>query len=533
MMPTLPQHIEASEVAQLVLGDEAVALSRLPGPMPIFYATIHARQWLDAAVSFHRQGARLVALWGLDRRNNHKGFAVQATYATNAGLYWLDLPLEPSTDGVRYPDLSGIFLSAARMQRAVYDLLGLIADGAPDQRPWLRHGSWPDNYFPLRRDHSGREQFAAADGVYDFVRVEGEGVHEIPVGPVHAGIIEPGHFRFSVVGEKVLRLEERLGYTHKGTEKRFEGLLPADGVKLAARVCGDATVAYSWAYCMALESLSDTPPSARAQALRALALERERVANHLADLGALGNDAGFAFGLAQFSRLREDWLRMQEIIMGHRLMMDWIVPGGVRSDPDALLRRQLSRQHETILQQLAILHDIYDGHTGLQDRFAHAGRIPTQLAQDLGLTGMAARASGLPIDIRLEPGMEPYRLHLSRSTVPCGGDVSARVALRFEEIQQSIRFMQNVIDSLPVGPSQVALPPPQPGAMAAGWVESWRGEVLFALELDERGKVLRAHPHDPSWQNWPALEHAILGNIVPDFPLINKSFNLSYTAQDL
>jgi Ni,Fe-hydrogenase III large subunit/Ni,Fe-hydrogenase III component G len=507
----------------------------LNAAMPAWHRQVSSDEWLDVARQMRVSGARLVALWGVDRRNLDQAMAIQAAYATDQGLCWVDLALPADESGSwSYPDLSGLFPAATRMQRAVRDLLGLDANGAEDTRPWLRHGSWPDSYFPLRRDHTGREQFPSADDSYPFVHVDGDGVHEIPVGPVHAGIIEPGHFRFSVVGEKILHLEERLGYTHKGIEKHFEGMAPHDGVRLAGRISGDATVAYAWAYCMALESLTATTIPARAQALRAIALERERVANHLGDLGALGNDAGFAFALAQFSRLREDWLRVHEQGMGHRLMMDWIVPGGVRAEPDAVVLRSLYRQNDAILKEVETLHTIFDEHTGLQDRFANAGRVPTTLASALGVTGLAARASGLPIDIRLRPGMAPYDDH-PLSAVSLGtGDVAARVTLRFDEIRQSIRFMQGLLDSLPVGDSQRSLPVPAAETrFGVGWVESWRGEVLVALEQDSRGRLLRVHAHDPSWQNWPILEHAVMGNIVPDFPLINKSFNLSYSGQDL
>ncbi|HXI37217.1 MAG TPA: NADH-quinone oxidoreductase subunit C, partial [Burkholderiales bacterium] len=262
-------------------------LERLRAPLPMFRGVVDARQWQEAARAVAGQG-RLVALWGADN-------AVHAAYALASGLYWLEL------EGKRYPDLASHFPFAGRMQRAAADLFGVLADGAVDTRPWLDHGAW-----------KGSE---AKD--YPFVQVKGDGVHEIPVGPVHAGTIEPGHFRFSVVGEKVLRLEERLGYTHKGIEQRFTGLAPLEAHRLAGRVSGDSTVAYAWAYCMALESAAGVTIPARAAWLRALMLERERVANHLGDLGALGNDAALGFGLAQFSRLREDWLRASARAFGH------------------------------------------------------------------------------------------------------------------------------------------------------------------------------------------------------------------------
>ena len=262
------------------------------------------------------------------------GFSVCAAYALADGLVWLDLPLP--ADAPAYPDLAPFFPCAVRMQRAAADLLGIVAAGARDTRPWLDHGAWPRRPVPVARAGARRRGLARAGEVvdYPFVRVAGDGVHEIPVGPVHAGIIEPGHFRFSVVGEKVLRLEERLGYTHKGIEKRFTELAPLEAHRLAGRVCGDSTVAYAWAYCMALESAAGCAVPPRAAWLRALLLERERVANHLGDLGALGNDAALAFGLAQFSRLREEWLRVSKEVFGHRLMMDCVVPGGTAVDVD-------------------------------------------------------------------------------------------------------------------------------------------------------------------------------------------------------
>ena len=297
-------------------------VERLPAPLPIWHGSVRDG-WSAAARNVAAGGGRLLSLWAAD--HGADGFAVSAAYAVREGLLWLELPL---ADGhTTYPDLASLFPFAGRMQRASADLLGIAAEGAADTRPWLNHGAWGRDFHPLR--HDAARQAAPAPGAvadYPFVRVEGDGVHEIAVGPVHAGIIEPGHFRFSVVGEKVLRLEQRLGYTHKGIEQRFTQLAPLDGHRLAGRVSGDSTVACAWAYCMALESAAGCEIPERAAWLRALMLERERVANHLGDLGALGNDAGLAFGLAQFSRLKEDWLRVSKEVFGHRFMMDGVAP---------------------------------------------------------------------------------------------------------------------------------------------------------------------------------------------------------------
>jgi Ni,Fe-hydrogenase III large subunit len=356
------------------------------------------------------------------------------------------------------------------------------------------------------------------------------------VGPVHAGIIEPGHFRFSVVGEKVLRLEQRLGYTHKGIEHRMTQLAPLDACRLAGRVSGDTTVGYAWAYCMALESATQTTVPERAAWLRALLLERERIANHLGDLGALGNDAAFAFGLAQFSRLREDWLRVSRQVFGHRLMMDCIVPGGVQCDIDLARREQLLQQCDAVEKEVRTLFNIYEAHAGLQDRFMTTGRVSPALAASLGLTGLAGRASSQSWDLRCDQPWLPYSEMQVAMATHHNGDVAARVAVRFDEVFESMRLIRRILVEMPLGDVVCPVLLPQQASCGAGWVEGWRGELFVALELagtDQGQRILRCHLHDPSTQNWPVLEHAIMGNIVPDFPLINKSFNLSYSGQDL
>ncbi len=506
----------------------------LPGAMPAVLARVNHDEWNEAARSVHESGGKLVALWGADNRERDGAFCVSAAYATAEGLALLALPITQDAAGGNplYPDLSGVFHCAARMQRALFDLLGLQADAADDQRPWLRHGAWPEGVYPLRKDFDAQQHFDNAQEVYPFVRVEGEGVHEIPVGPIHAGIIEPGHFRFSIVGEKVLRLEERLGYAHKGIDKRFETFTVAQGYRLAGRVSGDATVAYAWAYAQAAESLLCITPPARAIWLRALMLERERIANHLGDLGALGNDAALAFGLSQFMRLKEDWLRWAAEAFGHRFMMDCIVPGGVVRDLSPERAGKLGRLAYDIEREAHALRHIYDEHAGLQDRFITTGRVTPQLAVRLGLVGFAARASGQTHDLRVDHPCTPYDQLEVKVASQRNGDVAARVAVRFDELFESLRLIHLMLHKLPVGEVLIDLPQAQPESLGVGWVESWRGAVLVALEAGEGGMIRRCHAHDPSWQNWPLLEHAAMDNIVPDFPLINKSFNLSYSGHD-
>lgn len=500
----------------------------LPGVVPAWHANVNAREWRETAQGVLDQGGRLVAIWGSDWRSSGVGFAVHAAYAIRAGLLWITLPVQST-----FADLSDLFPAANRMQRTLTDMLGIAAEGARDQRPWLRHAAWPRHAHPLRHDFDPVQAAPAGQDNYAFVPVSGEGVHEIPVGPVHAGTIEPGHFRFSILGERVLRLEERLGYAHKGIERRFEQMTLEEGARLAGRVSGDSCVAYAWAYSMAVEGVAQMTIPARAAGLRALCLERERVANHLGDLGFIGNDAGFAFGLAQFSRLKEDWLRISAAAFGHRYLMDAILPGGMASDLGREAWSRIAREADLVEKEVRTLKAVYDDHAGLQDRFINCGKVAPELAAKMGLTGLAGRASAQSWDLRAQFDWAPYDQLEVRIATHRNGDVAARVTVRFDEIFESLRLIRTLLDKLPAGPHRVPLPAVAAGGLGLGWVEGWRGEVLVALETGPHGKIVRCHPHDPSWQNWPLLEHAVIGNIVPDFPLINKSFNLSYSGHDL
>jgi Ni,Fe-hydrogenase III large subunit/Ni,Fe-hydrogenase III component G len=482
--------------------------------------------------SVQDRGGRLVALWGSDDRASGNGFVAHIALVTEKGLICLNVSLPAEQPA--YPDVSRIFPVAERMQRAAYDLLGIYAHEGHDHRKWLRHGAWHGGSFPLRKDFDAAQSRTDDADNYPFVQVSGQGVHEIPVGPVHAGIIEPGHFRFSVVGETILRLEERLGYVHKGIEKRFESLDVQKAAKLAGRVSGDSTVAYAWAYAMAAESIAGITPPDRALLLRALFLERERIANHLGDLGYLGNDVSLSFGFAQFWILKEQVLRNNAALFGHRYLMDRIIPGGVAADLPESNKRVLFEECAMLEREVRVLRGIYEEHAGVQDRFIAAGRIEPKLAARLGLCGLAGRASSQSWDARVQFPCAPYdKLDVQMATYR-NGDVAARVIVRFDELFESLRLQREILVRLmhDGGPAVTLDKLPAHG-FGVGMVEGWRGEVLVAIHTDAQGNLTRVHPHDPSWQNWPALEHAVIGNIVPDFPLINKSFNLSYSGQDL
>jgi Ni,Fe-hydrogenase III large subunit len=512
---------------------------KLPGAPRTRGLGVTAEEWSRCAGDVAASGGRLLAMWAsasldwdddatLEIEDIYAGPAgrepardgsswateIYAAFVIDAGVLILELSVRldagSPVDRHDYPGIEALFPCAARMQRALFDMSGIRASDS-DRRPWLRH----------------------PPGGYELVRVAGEGVHEIAVGPVHAGIIEPGHFRFSVVGEKVLRLEERLGYTHKGIERRFKELPLLEGHRLAARIAGDCAVAHSWAYCQALEGMADCVIPPRAAALRGLFLELERIANHLGDVGALANDAGFAFGLSQFSRLKEQLLRAVSQAFGQRYLLDAVVPGGVRMDISAESSKSLAARIAAIRDEAAELRAIYDDHAGVRDRFTDAGILTAELALRLGVLGLVGRASGQALDARLDFPCAPYDAFPPIRVVRQEGDVAARVAVRFGELAESCRLAASLLASLPQGAHLTSIKPPPDRSFATGLIEGWRGPVFVALEAGPAGGIRRCHPHDPSWQNWPALEHAILGNIVADFPLINKSFNLAYSGVDL
>lgn len=507
----------------------------LPGSLPGSRVCANREQWLQCAATLGESGARLLTLWGTDDRDRDARFRIYAAYLLTEGMLLVEHAIDATADPA-YPSVAAIFPVAQRMQRAVYDLLGMAAEENPgneaDKRGWLRHGGWPKNFFPLRRDVDGSQQYPNVSAPYPFVTVEGSGVHEIAVGPVHAGTIEPGHFRFSVVGEKMLRLEERLGYTHKGAAKLLEKMPQSEGHRLAARLSGDTAVAFAWAYCAALESLAATAIPARATLLRALALEHERLANHLGDLGALGNDAGFAFGLTHFSRLKEDLVRINSIAFGARYLLDYVIPGGVAVDLPAHAPALLLNLYSRLETSVTNLRSIYDEHAGLQDRFRGTGRLEQCVAEKLGALGLVARASGIACDLRVDHPWPPYDRVTPKCMTRSTGDVAARVQLRFDEIYESLRLCRAFLQTLPAGSIHTPVPDAAPYQLGLGVIESWRGPVLIAIETGPDGSIRRCHAHDSSWQNWPLIEYAVIGDIVPDFPLINKSFNLSYSGQD-
>ncbi|CDN54691.1 Formate hydrogenase HycE [Neorhizobium galegae bv. officinalis bv. officinalis str. HAMBI 1141] len=426
-----------------------------------------------------------------------------------------------------YPSVARRHPPALRLERALRDLTGLEPEGLPDSRPWLDHGRW-NLRFPLGEKAIGLAEAAP----YEFLPAEGESLHRIPVGPVHAGIIEPGHFRFTANGETVVRLEERLGYVHKGIEGLMAGADLGRALQLAGRTSGDSTVAYAYAFSRAAEAALglDIPP--RAVWLRALMAELERLANHLGDIGAICNDAAFPLMLAHCGALRERVLRVADAAFGHRLMRDCIVPGGVAADLDEAGAAGLRTLLAEIRRKFPALVDLYDNTASLQDRMVGTGILVPDLARLYGAGGYVGRASGRAFDVRRALPYPPYDVLRFDVPVLDQGDVNARIWIRIREVEQSLSLIEQILDQLPPGPTRHDVADNGEVREGMAVVEGFRGDILVWLRL-AGNRVDRCHLRDPSWFQWPLLEAAIEGNIVADFPLCNKSFNCSYSGHDL
>jgi Ni,Fe-hydrogenase III large subunit len=429
----------------------------------------------------------------------------------------------------RFPSVGWWHAPAIRPERTIRDLAGLEPEGAPDLRPWLDHGRWGVSH-PLG-PATTMETGAAP---YVFLPVEGESLHQIPVGPVHAGIIEPGHFRFTASGETVVRLEERLGYVHKGIGALAQGASIAQAARLAGRASGDSTVSYAFAFSRAVEAALGVEAPPRAQWLRALMAELERIANHLGDIGAICNDATFTLMHAQCGILRERVLRAVDTCFGHRLMMDRVVPGGVAAELAPNAEPVLRGLVTEIGRRFPGLIELYDNTASLQDRTMGTGTLSRALATRFGAGGYVGRASGRSFDARRSPGYPPYDTLDFVVPTRGEGDVNARVWIRIREIEQSLSLIDQILARLPGGPISVPFDtaPARPSEGAA-LVEGFRGDVLVWLRLRPDGTIGHCHLRDPSWFQWPLLEAVIEGNIVADFPLCNKSFNCSYSGHDL
>lgn len=428
----------------------------------------------------------------------------------------------------RYPSVGLHHAPALRLERAARDLFGLEAENAPDTRPWLDHGRWG-----VTRPLGAAAELWTDPSPYEFLPSEGAGLHQIGVGPVHAGVIEPGHFRFTVNGETIVRLEQRLGYAHKGIEGLMAGSPLPKAAKLAARLSGDSTVAYALAFAQAVESALGAVVPPRSVWLRALMAELERLANHLGDIGAICNDAAFVLMHAHCAALREQVLRAAGAAFGHRLMRDRIVPGGVMVDLNDEGAAALRRLLDGIRHRFPTLVELYDDTASLQDRTVGTGQVSRALAKEYAAGGYVGRAAGRAFDARRLPGNAPYdRLEFDVPVLE-EGDVNARVWIRIREVEQCLRLAEQLLGQMPAG--EIMRPIASGGGPSEGMalVEGFRGDILVWVRLDADKRIVRCHLRDPSWFQWPLLEAAVENNIVADFPLCNKSFNCTYSGHDL
>lgn len=475
--------------------------------------------WLRQAADLAIGHADMLGLWS-------DGAAVYLAVG-QAEAHRLEILSLPCPDR-RFPSVGRLHPPALRLERAIFDLYGLEPQASPDRRPWLDHGRWG-----LRHPCANSEPVAAEGNAYAFLTAEGAPLHQIPVGPVHAGIIEPGHFRFTANGEIVVRLEERLGYVHKGTAQLMAGAPIAQAARIAGRISGDSTVAYALAFARAVEMAQGRNVPRRAVLLRALMAELERIANHFGDIGAICNDASYPLIHAHCSILRERVLRAAHTAFSHRLMMDAIVPGGVAADLSAESGEQLRSLIRNLGPGFDQIVDAYDNTASLQDRTVRTGILRPELARAYACGGFVGRASGRSFDARRFVQYPPYDELAFEVPVRVEGDVDARVRLRIEEVRQSIALAGQILDRLPKGPLKSESPAPPASGEGLALVEGFRGDILAWVRIAPEGSVEACHLRDPSWFQWPLLEAVIENNIVADFPLCNKSFNCSYSGHDL
>jgi Ni,Fe-hydrogenase III large subunit/Ni,Fe-hydrogenase III component G len=519
--------LEAS--LRAVAGDQLTAL-RTVGPDQV-HLVVDAPAVPPMAAALREQfGAELALMVGDDRRLTHGRYDVHYLFAQARENWFVHASAPVAPDQPAIASLAALSYPASRFEREIYDLFGIHATGHPDPRPLVRHGFWPDDYFPLRKD-AGRPTLIDDGRPFPFGQVRGEGVFEIPVGPVHAGVIEPGHFRFSMAGETIIDMKARLYFTHKGTEKLFEGRVPDAGVELAERISGDTTAGHAMAFCQALEAGTGIEIPERARYLRVILLELERLYNHVADVGAIVSDTGFAVAQSHGLRLRERLLALNKRVTGSRLLRGVLQPGGVRLDlPRGL---DLVGQVTAVAADFQSIVDICLENTLVADRLDGTGRLLTATARDHGVLGFVARASGIDRDVRRDHPCAAYRALQFQVPVLTSGDVKARALVRIEEVRQSVSLIEQAAGALPAGPLAVPVPPLPPFEPAFALVEGWRGAITHWLMGNAEGRLHRVKVLDPSFLNWPPLSYALLGNIAPDFPLCNKSFNQSYSGNDL
>ena len=506
-------------------------LATLPDVRPVGHhrvtATVQSGGLVDVAASLFADGMRLALVSGHD-----DGVSMRAVYLFTGGppdsRVELHVPIDRSRPQV--PSLAELSFPASRFERELSDLFGIEPVAHPQPRRLVLHQHWPPGWHPMRYGSGDVPPMVVDAGSFPFVPVEGTGVYEIPVGPVHAGLIEPGHFRFWVVGETILRMKARLWFVHKGIERLCEGKDVAVGLEIAERISGDTAVGHGLAYCLAVEDARQTRVPEDAQLLRSALLELERLYNHVADIGALCNDVGFGLAHAWALTLREHLLRLNRAVTGHRLLRGGVVPGGAR-----VLRLPSQADLGEIGQRFEELVELITSSALVMERFTGTAILDEAQARDLGVIGLVGRASGLEFDARTTHPLADLG-DTFLPAVQSSGDVLARFCLRVDEVRISLSLLADLVGRSDALDVVTWIEDRSGGQLSEGGVgiaEGWRGAVVHRVELDGEGRLVRVKVVDPSFLNWPALPVCLTDTIVPDFPLANKSFNLSYAGNDL
>ncbi|MFN3740287.1 MAG: NADH-quinone oxidoreductase subunit C [Thermodesulfovibrionales bacterium] len=504
------------------------------------YLEVKREDFKDICVYMsYRKQAMLRLMFATDERGIDARFRIYTVFSIPGidKFYIVVLPVE--ADDPSFPSLTKQIPAAHWYEREIRDMFGIVPQGHPDLRRLILHDSFPENSYPLRKDWSITENELKqwGEGIiqkapYQFMEVKGEGVYEIPVGPVHAGIIEPGHFRFSAVGETIFFLEPRLFYTHKGTEKHFESMSFSEGIRLAERVSGTSSFSHSVAYCMAVERMAGIEIPEKAKAIRTLLLELERLYNHIGDIGNMCAGTGLAVGYAKGALIKERLMQLNQRLTGSRYLRGVNVIGGVNRDI-FLEADDILSTIETVKREYKGLMRLLLGNLSHIERLENTGRLSKDIAQRLGVTGVAARASGINDDIRkAHPHLLYDRLEFEAHTMT-KGDVYARMMVRADEAECSISMINALLESNYKGELSAGLKDIPAFSYSLGYTETPRGSVFYWVMSDKDGRPYRVKLRSPSYCNWPAVPFAVHGNIVPDFPLCNKSFNLSYSGTDM
>ncbi len=476
--------------------------------------------------------AHFVTLVPVDERSTKRSLSVLYIFSVAHDDLFLILSVPVDPRNMELPSISTHVESANWFEREMKDWFGIIA--FPNIYRLASHPDWPEDVHPMLKDFKADQKVPRVRGDFEFKRVEGEGIFEIPVGPVHAGIIEPGHFRFSVAGEPIINLEAQLFYTHKATEKIGEGLTPERTVFLAERISGDTSFGHALAFCHAIERMSAIEIPERALVSRTILLELERLYNHIGDIGAIMLDVGYGVGASMASHLKEQLLQSNEILTGSRLLRGMAAIGGIRRNiEDTPSKRQtlhdVSRNQRKSFENLV---EIAMSSSSTLDRLETTGQLTHKEAFRLGVIGLAGRASGIDRDLRRDHPHCSYRQLRFKPALHNEGDVLARFNVRIDEVRHSFELLEQLEDLLSEGPTRATHGPIPSGGFALGYAEAWRGEVVHWVMTDGSGKITRWKITDPSFHNWKGVTVAARNNIIPDFPVINKSFNLSYSGND-